>query len=163
MRIINRLLTTGLGLFLVSAGIAKFTGGHVFQFIAYRSGIDWFYPLVNHATGVLEIVAGALMLFRRTRLVGSMLVAGLMAGAVAFHLSPWLGVSVPTSLADGAEEPWDASDFVADTTMVTFGLAIVIGLWSVSVAQREYRRRRDLAGAPIEGPAASTVAGAAQA
>ena len=52
---LNRLLTAALGLFLVSAGVAKFTTGHVFQYIEYRSGIDLFYPFVNNLTGIAEI------------------------------------------------------------------------------------------------------------
>jgi hypothetical protein len=40
MSLFNRILTYALGLFLMSSGIAKFTGGHVFQFIEYQSGLD---------------------------------------------------------------------------------------------------------------------------
>ena len=44
MKILNRLLTIALGLFLISAGVAKFTTGHVFQYIEFKSGVDLFYP-----------------------------------------------------------------------------------------------------------------------
>ena len=64
-----------------------------------------------------------------------------MAGAIAFHLSPWLGVSIPTGLADGAATPWDATDFATSTTSVSFLLAIVTGLGSLALARREYRTR----------------------
>jgi uncharacterized membrane protein YphA (DoxX/SURF4 family) len=141
MNTINRLLTVALGLFLVSAGIAKFTTGHVFQYIEYQSGIDLFYPFISNLTGIAEITLGAAILYRRTRLVGSLLASALMAGAVAFHLSPWLGTSIPTGLADGAATPWDASDFATNTSSVSFVLAVVTGLGSLAIARREHRSR----------------------
>ena len=141
MTTLNRLLTAALGLFLVSAGVAKFTTGHVFQYIEYRSGIDLFYPFVNNLTGIAEIAAGAAILYRPARRAGSLLASALMAGAIAFHLSPWLGVSIPTGLADGAATPWDATDFATSTTSVSFLLAIVTGLGSLALARREYRTR----------------------
>ncbi len=87
MSTINRILTYALGLFLISAGVAKFTGGHVFQYIEHRSGIDVFYPYVNHATGAAEIVIGLLIMWPATRRLGGLLAAGLMAGAA--QRSPW--------------------------------------------------------------------------
>ena len=56
-----------------------------------------------------------------------------MVGAVAFHLSPWLGVSVPTGLTEGAAAPWNADDFVATTTVAPFVLAIVTCVGSLLV------------------------------
>ena len=149
---LNRLLTVALGLFLVSAGIAKFTTGHVFQYIEYQSGIDLFYPFVNNLTGIAEIAAGAAILYRPTRLAGSLFASALMAGAIAFHLSPWLGVSIPTGLADGAVTPWDAADFAASTTSVSFVLAIVTGLGSLAIARRAHRTRN------ISGPTNDVLA-----
>ena len=111
MRHLDRLLTWALGLFLVSAGVAKFTTGHVFQYIEHQSGVDLFHPYVNHLTGVAELVAGVLILIPRTRLLGGLVAAGVLVGAVGFHLSPWLGISIPTGLVDGAAAPWGAEDF----------------------------------------------------
>ena len=71
MKTLNRLLTIALGLFLISAGVAKFTTGHVFQYIEFKSGIDLFYPFVNNLTGIAEILAGAAILYRPTRLTGA--------------------------------------------------------------------------------------------
>ena len=112
MSIISRILTTALGLFLISSGVAKFMGGHVFQYIEYRSGLDVFYPYVNHATGVAEVLAGGFILFRTTRLVGSAAAVGIMVGAVGFHLSPWLGISMPVGLTEGAAAPVDRRRFL---------------------------------------------------
>lgn len=141
---INQLLTIALGLFLISAGVAKFAGGHVFQYIEHRSGIDLFHPYVNHVTGFAEIGAGAMLLVRRTRLVGAVAAAGLMLGAIAFHLSPWLGLSVPTGLTEGAMAPWDAGDFASATTPVTFVLAVVTAVRAMSIIRTERSRRRSV-------------------
>lgn len=141
---ITRILTVLLGLFLISSGIAKFAGGHVFQYIEHRSGLDIFYPYVNHLVGVTEIVAGGLVLLRRTRLVGGVLASGVLAGAVAFHLSPWLGVSMPTGLVEGASAPWTEADFSSSTTSATFVIAIVTLVRSVQVVRTELCGRRDV-------------------
>lgn len=140
MSLVNRILTYALGLFLISSGVAKFTVGHVFQYIEYRSGLDIFYPYVNHATGIAEIVAGLLILVPATRLVGAIGSATIFAGAVAFHLSPWLGVSMPTGLVDDAAAPWTEADFATTTTSVTFVLAIVTLVRSLTIIRTERRR-----------------------
>jgi len=141
MSIFNRILTYALGLFLISSGIAKFTGGHVFQYIEHRSGLDVFYPYVNHATGVAEVLVGLLLLVPATRLVGALGAAGILVGAIGFHLSPWLGISMPTGTVDGAAAPWTDADFVDGTTSVTFLLAIVTFARALSIVRTERRRR----------------------
>lgn len=158
MSIINRILTYALGLFLISAGAAKFTGGHVFQYIEHRSGIDVFYPYVNHATGVAEIVIGLLIMVPATRRLGAYGAAALMAGAIGFHLSPWLGVSIPTGLADGAAAPWTDADFATTSTSVTFVLAIVALVRSAVIIRTERRVDPVAAGQDsADAPAAVTV------
>lgn len=144
MQRLNQLLTIALGLFLVSAGVAKFTGGHVFQYIEFKSGVDLFHPFVNNLTGIAEILAGAAIIYRPTRLAGAVGAAVLMIGAIGFHLSPWLGTSIPTGLADGALGPWDATDFAATSTSTTFVLAVVSAIRAVSIIRHElHRRTRD--------------------
>ena len=138
---VARVLTGALALFLISSGAAKFGGGHVFQYIEHKSGIEFFHPFTNYMVGAAEVVAGALILFRRTRLAGAVVASFVMVGAVAFHLSPWLGVSVPTGLTEGATAPWTAEDFVATTTIAPFVLAIVTCLGSLLVARAAWRTR----------------------
>ncbi|MEM9516085.1 MAG: DoxX family protein [Actinomycetota bacterium] len=158
MSTVSRILTYALGLFLISSGVAKFTGGHVFQYIEFKSGLDIFYPYVNHATGAAEILVGVLVLIPATRLAGAIGAAGIMAGAIGFHLSPWLGVSMPTGLTEGAAAPWTAADFAESTTSVTFALAIVAFVRSLVIARSE--RRRFVAEVVIDdSPAAASVAG----
>lgn len=141
MSLLNRLLTVALGLFLISAGVAKFTTGHVFQYIEFKSGIDLFYPFVNNLTGVAEILAGLAILYRPTRLFGAAGAAALMIGAIGFHLSPWLGTSIPTELADGAAAPWDAADFSTATTPASFILAIVAAIRAALILRAELQDR----------------------
>ncbi|MEM7274260.1 MAG: DoxX family protein [Actinomycetota bacterium] len=143
MTLLNRLLTIALGLFLVSAGVAKFTTGHVFQYIEFKSGIDLFHPFVNNLTGVAEILAGVAILVRPTRLIGAAGATALMIGAIAFHLSPWLGTSIPTGLADGAASPWDAADFTTTMSSTTFALAIVSAVRAASIVRTELRSRAE--------------------
>ena len=146
MKTLNRLLTIALGLFLISAGVAKFTTGHVFQYIEFKSGIDLFYPFVNNLTGIAEILAGAAILYRPTRLIGAVSAFGLMIGAISFHLSPWLGTSIPTGLVDDAASPWDAADFATATSSGTFVLAIVSAVRAASIVRTELKARQlDLA------------------
>lgn len=158
MTTLNRILTAALGLFLISAGIAKFTSGHVFQYIEYKSGIDLFYPFVNNLTGIAELLAGAAILYRPTRLAGSALAAALMAGAVAFHLSPWLGVSIPTGLTDGATSPWDGADFATSTTSVTFVMAIVTGMRALAIVRTERKNRSTVMPADAAGESVAQLA-----
>ncbi len=138
---IAHVLTGALALFLISSGATKFGGGHVFQYIEHKSGIDLFHPLASYAVGAAEVLAGTLILFRRTRLAGACVALFVMIGAVAFHLSPWLGVSVPTGLTEGAAAPWTADDFAATTTVAPFVLAIVTCLGSLLVLRSAQRTR----------------------
>ena len=74
---LGRLLRWGLSLvvggFLIIMGITKFAGGaHIFPLIEMKAlalGFplaDLFFPLVNYATGTLEVVAGALVILPMT-------------------------------------------------------------------------------------------------
>lgn len=142
MSVINRILTYALGLFLISSGVAKFTGGYVFQYIEHQSGLDVFYPYVNHATGGVEILVGLLIMLPSTRLLGAIGAAAVLGGAIVFHLSPWLGISMPTGLVDGATAPWTAADFATSTTSVPFFLAIATFARAMVIIRTETRRRR---------------------
>ena len=67
----------------------------IFSIIAERSGISLFEPVVRMLTSVAEIVTAILILVPRTRLLGALAGVGVLAGAIGFHLSPWLGINVP--------------------------------------------------------------------
>jgi len=100
-----------LAAFLLFIGSQKFGAENViFETIAERSGVAFFEPYVRVAVGVLEIAAAALLVFPASRAPGVLLAAGLIGGAILFHLSPWLGVVVA---AASGEEPTPALFIVA--------------------------------------------------
>ena len=77
-------------------GVQKFGAENiVFETIAERSGISLFEPLIRMLTGVAEVGTAILILIPRTRLLGALAGLGVLAGAIGFHLSPWLGINVP--------------------------------------------------------------------
>lgn len=77
-------------------GVQKFGASNlVFTVIAEKSGISLFEPVIRMLTGVAEIITAILILVPRTRLLGAMGGLAVLAGAIGFHLSPWLGINVP--------------------------------------------------------------------
>jgi len=97
----NSKITLGLSLVLAAGfiffGVQKFGAENiVFETIAERSGFGFFEPYVRIFTGVAELAVALLLLIPRSRLLGSLGGAGLLIGAIGFHLSPWLGINVPT-------------------------------------------------------------------
>ncbi len=96
MKILHWALALILAAFLVRMGLEKFGAANpVFQYIAEQSGIGLFEPGVRTFTGISEIIAAALIVWPRTRFIGGLLAAALLGGALAFHLSPWLGINAP--------------------------------------------------------------------
>lgn len=86
-----------LAIGFVFFGVQKFGAENiVFETLAQRSGITLFEPYIRYVTGLGELAVAVLLLLPRTRLVGSLLGLGLLVGAIGFHLSPWLGINVPT-------------------------------------------------------------------
>jgi uncharacterized membrane protein YphA (DoxX/SURF4 family) len=121
MRIFRNVISWTLALFLAAmfvqatihplpnppAGMVKFFDAPgeniVFQIIAINSGMPLFEPAGRVVTGFLELLAAVFILVPWTRKLGAFLSVAIVGGAIAFHLSPWLGREVPTSLAPGAE------------------------------------------------------------
>ena len=68
----------------------KFTGAEESVYIFSTLGIE---PWGRIGTGVLELIASLLILYPRTTPFGAALAAGLMAGAIWFHLTR-LGIAV---------------------------------------------------------------------
>lgn len=130
-------LALGVGGFLLFMGFTKFTGGaHIFPYIEYKAAglgvpfAELAFPLGNLATGVLEMLAGVLVILPMTRRIGAPLAVLPFLGAVGFHLSPFLGVSTPAGYADprpadvlATGGPFAASDFSPEMTTALFMLA----------------------------------------
>jgi hypothetical protein len=68
----------------------KFTGAEESRFIFSTLGVE---PWGRIASGVVELVAAALLLYPRTAAVGGLLAMGVMAGAILAHLL-FLGIAV---------------------------------------------------------------------
>ncbi|NJM35639.1 MAG: hypothetical protein HC850_14120 [Rhodomicrobium sp.] len=109
--------------FLIMMGGQKFGAENViFTTIAERSGIALFEPLVRMATGAAELGAAALLLLPRTRLFGALGAIAIIGGAIGFHLSPWLGISV--AMAPGAA-PTPMLFFMAVGSFVVAALVLI--------------------------------------
>lgn len=94
---ISLALSIVLAIGFIFFGVQKFGAENiVFETIAQRSGFSFFEPYVRIFTGLAEISIALLLLIPRTRLLGSLGGVGLLLGAIGFHLSPWLGINVPT-------------------------------------------------------------------
>lgn len=86
------------GALVFMVGLPKFIGpspNPIFALIAGRSGIDLFDPVLRYATGAGELVAALMLIVPRTRFFGAAFAGLITLAAIAFHLSPWLGVAIP--------------------------------------------------------------------
>jgi hypothetical protein len=82
----------------------------VFPMLAERSGYYLFEPTGRYVVSLLEVIAAILLTLPWTRRIGAGLAILVAAGAVGAHLTPWLGIQIPTSMtpgADGAAPPTD--------------------------------------------------------
>jgi len=94
---ITLILSLLLALGFIFFGVQKFGAENiVFETIAERSGLSFFEPYVRMFTGVAELGTALLLLIPRTRFLGTLAGVGILLGAIGFHLSPWLGINVPT-------------------------------------------------------------------
>ena len=116
MRLFRHLVSWALALFLVAMfihanihplpnppeGMVKFFDppgeNIVFQTIATNSGISLYEPTGRVVVGIIELIAALFLILPMTRRFGAFLSAGILGGAVAMHLSPWLGREVHVSL-----------------------------------------------------------------
>lgn len=140
MTLAKWILSLAIGGFLIMFGITKFTGGaHIFPLIemkATAAGLpfsDLFFPLVNYATGALELIAGLAIIMPMTRKsFGALLAIVPFLGAFVFHISPFLGVITPNGYAENADgleaalaagSGFEPSHFTVDSSPFLFVLA----------------------------------------
>jgi hypothetical protein len=89
-------LTLAVLLFVVaSLQLTGPTPNPIFGMIAARSHIGLFEPYGRYLVALLEVAALALVVWPRTRSRGAILALVVALGAVALHLSPWLGIQLP--------------------------------------------------------------------
>ena len=100
-----------LGLFMIVMGALKFFGSvPIFTILennlASKYGLELSFidPIFKYVTGVIEIIAGALLIFGK-RLTGGLLSIGIIGGAILSHILV-IGISTPESAApDAAKSP----------------------------------------------------------
>jgi len=93
----STVLSFALAAGFVFFGVQKFGAENiVFETLAERSGLSVFEPGVRIFTGIAELITAAFLVIPKTRFTGALAGLGLLAGAIGFHLSPWLGINVPT-------------------------------------------------------------------
>jgi uncharacterized membrane protein YphA (DoxX/SURF4 family) len=145
MTIVRWILALAVGVFLLAFGAMKFTGDNfIFAYIAYRSGIELFEPVIRMLVGAAEMVTGLLIIYPRTRGIGALLAVFVVLGAISFHVSPWLGVNAPTGFAESATQPYDSPDDFAEGAPALFFMAC--GLAAASIAALVLERRRIFGG-----------------
>lgn len=76
----------------------KFTGApitdHIFDVVGKFLGLDFFRTQGGYIIGIAELIAVIAVLIPKTRAFGGLLTAGIMTGAIFFHLVTPLGVTV---------------------------------------------------------------------
>lgn len=144
MIVIRHVLSWAIALFLIAmflqaaihplpnppAGSVKFfdpPGDNIiFQTLASRSGIGLFEPTGRFIVGLGELLAAFLLLIPFTRRLGAVLSFLILAAAVGFHMSPWLGREVPLSLTpnDGATD--GGALFMLAISMLVASLLVMV-------------------------------------
>lgn len=95
MIILRWVLVLVLAAFFVFMGAQKFGSENIiFATIAERSGISLFEPVVRMVTGTAEILTAILLVIPKMRTNGARIGLLILLGAIGFHISPWLGISV---------------------------------------------------------------------
>ena len=150
-RVVGWAFTLTLAVLLLFEAASVFFGpspNAVFGLIASRSGLAFFEPGMRYFTGVLEVLAVLLLVLPRTRAAGAFLALAVVLGAICFHLSPWLGISLPQPAAlSAALAEHRTSTEIAGMNLPTdhgamFMLALAIAVLSVAVLLTERAKLR---------------------
>jgi hypothetical protein len=97
-RVLSWALGLTLAVLLLIVAFTQVTGptpNPVFGLIAARSHVALFEPWARYLVVLLEVVALIGVVYPRTRSQGALLALVISLGAIALHLSPWLGVQLP--------------------------------------------------------------------
>lgn len=109
--LLERLLSIIAAIILLQTLYFKFTAAPVSVHIFSTLGVE---PWGRIGTGVLELLAGVLLFWKRTAIYGALFALGIMAGAILSHLL-FLGIEI---LGDGGH---------------VFVLAIIVTICSLGV------------------------------
>ncbi|PHR55292.1 MAG: hypothetical protein COA47_14210 [Robiginitomaculum sp.] len=126
MNILRWGLALLLAAFLIFMGMQKFGGPNpIFSYIAQSTGMALFEPGVRMLTGAMEITAALLLILPRTRLYGGLLTLVVLGGALAFHLSPFLGIVAPVAFSPDGGYVKSSMLFVMAVSFFVAALALV--------------------------------------
>ncbi len=127
-----------IGVLLFSADAKLFSDptqpNVAFSILSERTGVGIMEPTGRYVVGLIELFAALLVLLPWTRRSGALLALGIAAGAVAAHLSPYLGQELPLIL--GAEETDGGELFY-----LSLALSAACGLLMFVHPGRKKRRR----------------------
>ena len=154
MAILKWIFALAVGGFLLLFGFFKVSGAaFIFPYIEFKAGAAGLplaglaYPVGNWLVGIMELVAGVLVILPMTRTtIGAPFAVLPFLGAVVMHLTPYLGTNTPLDFA--TPKPVDAlkagegfvrSDFTAETGSTLFMIAV--GMLIVSVVNLFIQRR----------------------
>lgn len=144
MRALRHLISWALALFLIfmflqatfhplpnpPPGSVKFLDlpgdNIVFQTLATKSGIALFEPTGRAVTGILEIIAAFFLLIPFTRRFGAVVSTVILGGAVALHMSPWLGREIPVSLNPSSTATDGGALFTLAIVMLVASLLLLV-------------------------------------
>ncbi|MEQ8238248.1 MAG: DoxX family protein [Cyclobacteriaceae bacterium] len=90
MKVFEWILSLVAAFILLQTLFFKFSGAEESIFIFSTVGME---PWGRYASGVVELIAGVLLLVPKYRVYGSMLALGVISGAIFFHLTV-LGIEV---------------------------------------------------------------------
>jgi hypothetical protein len=149
-RVVSWALAVALSVLLLFIAYQQLLGptpSPVFGLVAMRSGVALFEPWARYATALAEIAAIVLLLWPRMRIRGAVLALAIAVVAIAFHLTPWLGIAVPRAdaVAQAAAQGRTAAEIFAMQLPTDKGamflLALVVAILSaVTVAVERANR-----------------------
>lgn len=89
-KIITWLIRIGVAIILFQTLFFKFTGSPESIYIFEKTGLG---DAGRYGSGIVELLAGILLLIPRTGWLGALVALGVMSGAILFHLTS-LGIEV---------------------------------------------------------------------
>lgn len=138
-RVLSWTLAIGLAvllLFIAGQQLLGPTPNPVFGLVAVRTGLPIFEPWARYATALAELVAIGLVLWPRMRAAGAVLALVIAVGAIAMHLSPWLGVAVPLpdAVAEAARQGRTMAEIFAMPLQTDKGAMFLLALFVAALS-----------------------------
>ena len=160
-RVLSWALGLTLAVLLLVVAFLQMSGpvpNPIFGIIALRSHIALFEPFGRYLVMAVEVVALAGVVYPRTRSLGALLALVVALGAIALHLSPWLGVqlaqgpAISPALAQGRSAADIAAMDLPTDKGGMFLLALAIAVLSAGSMFVEKAKIRALSGKKAKKP-----------